>query len=43
MQLVVETTGVADGFPVLVASPEGCGGGLAVGAARACSSRSALQ
>lgn len=43
MQLVVEATGVADGLAVLVASPEGGGSRLAVGAAGASTSRRTLQ
>lgn len=32
VQLVVETTCIADGVACLVPSPQGCGGGAAVGA-----------
>ena len=38
MQLVVESTGVADRLPVLVPPPQRGGGGLAVGAGGALSS-----
>ena len=43
MQLVVETAGVADRFPLVAPSPQSGGSGVAVGAGQAHTSRSRLE
>ena len=43
MQLVVEAAGVADGFALAVAAPEGGGGGVAVGAGQTHAARGRLE